>query len=350
MTRSWSFAFELTIISEQPDFYEGLLGRGNSGSEEILVYEASSSEPADPDESEDENEDNEDINNEACYVFLRVMDENDSPVRFSRAYFTAAVSEAAPIFSPVFQLTAHDADCLHCPETAPPFTFSIVGLVSVTTGHGIHVTIRSNQPTDGHLREAYKKTTDKRTVEVSGDESDQRRELQTNTENPFTLDPLTGVVRVIAPLDREKVNIPFLHIIERKSRIASYELRVSVTDGTAFHETGLRIDVLDENDNPPLFTPTTMDLLKDFKEGRKGPELRLATADGQLFESLLSESQLYLPNDTSQATIKHRTDGPVDESSRGITASALDMVSVRPGDSTNSSLRPLLSGQPDGPH
>ncbi|EPB79623.1 hypothetical protein ANCCEY_01319 [Ancylostoma ceylanicum] len=63
--------------------------------------------------------------------------------------------------------------------------------------------------------------------------------IDNEADTPFSIDTHTGQISLREPLDREKNS--------------SYRLRVRVSDGTWAVQTGAAIDILDINDNAPLF-------------------------------------------------------------------------------------------------
>ncbi|CAG0879406.1 unnamed protein product [Cyprideis torosa] len=119
----------------------------------------------------------------SALVLVTVLDKNDNPPRFTRL-FSVNVTENAPVGSFVIQVRSSDRDIGFNANASYSFT--------------------------------------------------------ENPGNLFEIDPGSGNVTVVAPIDREVKD--------------EYLLKVSAVDGSWRAETPLTINVLDQNDNAPLFS------------------------------------------------------------------------------------------------
>lgn len=98
----------------------------------------------------------------------------------------------------------------------------------------------------------------------------------------FSVDPNTGHIIVVRPLDREMVSISSSllnirtasrHMIENTfAQVASYTLYVRANDGGSPESTStvlVHIDVIDVNDNPPLFASSNYSCVVQVGENTK---------------------------------------------------------------------------------
>ncbi|KAG8182639.1 hypothetical protein JTE90_018475 [Oedothorax gibbosus] len=128
-------------------------------------------------------------------VSITVVDENDSPPRFETTPYKVSLSENAIAGHPIVTVSASD------PDTEGSLTYMLVG-----------------------------------------------------KEDKFRLDPVTGVLYLYEPLDRETQHF--------------HKVTVRAHDGVAFSEAAVLIEVLDSNDNSPMFVLTNRSIYSfDISEG-----------------------------------------------------------------------------------
>ncbi|CAG0921142.1 unnamed protein product [Notodromas monacha] len=153
-------------------------------------------------------------------VTVKIMDENDNAPEFQSVPYHVTVAESIDIGGTVLRVSAHDADA--------------------------SAEIRYSLESAGDLKELLPIT------------------------SVFSIDPYSGVITTLVPLDRETVSEYRLNVI------ASDNGSPPLTAATQIY-----IDVMDYNDNPPIFTedPYYTSVSEDVEIGTSIMKLRVQDAD-----------------------------------------------------------------------